>query len=72
MIPLFKVKIPRDVGSLIEEVYNSGVITEGVYSDRFEAMFGEFIGNPNTCLVNSCTSAIAIAAHMCGVGPEMR
>ena len=50
-------------------MYDSGFITEGEYSDRFEAAFGEYIGNPNTCLVNSCTSALTLAAHMCDIQP---
>lgn len=67
MIPLFKVNKPRDVGRLIEEVYNSGVITEGEYSDEFERIFGEYIGNPNVRLVNSGTSALTLAAYLCGI-----
>lgn len=69
MIPLFKIFKPPGIGKIIEEVYDSGFITEGDYSDRFEQLFSQYIGNPNTCLVNSCTSALTLAAHMCGVSP---
>lgn len=69
MIPLFKVHNPGGIGTAIDLVYESGIITEGEYSDRFERDFGDFIENPNVCLTNSCTSALVLAAHMCGIGP---
>ena len=64
MIPLFKVHIPADIGTTLQEVFDSGFITEGEYSDKFEKAIGEYIENPNVCLVNSCTSALHLAAHM--------
>lgn len=67
MIPLFKVHKPEGIGQKLEEVFNSGFLTEGEYSDQFEREFGELIGNPNTCLTNSCTSSLDLARHMCGV-----
>jgi len=69
MIPLFKVHKPIGVEKLISEVWESGFITEGEYSDKFEKMFGEYVGNKNTSLVNSCTSAIALTSRMCGIQP---
>jgi dTDP-4-amino-4,6-dideoxygalactose transaminase len=69
MIPLFKVRHPKGLGNLIDKVYESGIITEGDYADEFEKKIGEYIGNPNVCLVNSCTSALSLAAHMCSIGP---
>lgn len=69
MIPLMKVHTPPNIGQVLQEVWDSGFVTEGEYSDRFEKEFGEWIGNPNTVLVNSCTSAIWLAAHMSGVQP---
>ena len=69
MIPLFKIYNPGGIGAAIDEVYESGFITEGEYSDRFEQKFGEYIGNPNVCLVNSCTSALWLAGHMCDIKP---
>ena len=58
MIPLFKVHHPKGIGQKIEEVFEDGFITEGEHSDLFEKKFGEYINNPNVCLVNSCTSAL--------------
>lgn len=69
MIPLMKVHVPPNIAEVVGEVWNSGFITEGEYSDRFEKMFGEYIKNPNVCLTNSCTSALTLAAHMCDIKP---
>jgi len=69
MIPLFKIFDTGTIGSAIDAVYKSGFITEGEYSDRFETQFGEYVGNPNVCLVNSCTSALWLAGHVCGIRP---
>lgn len=67
MIPLFKIYNPGTIGNLVQKVYDEGVITEGEYSDQFEKIFGEYIGNEHTCIVNSCTSALSLAAHMCDI-----
>lgn len=69
MIPLMKVHVPPNIADVVGEVWNSGFVTEGEYSDRFEKMLGEYIENPNVCLTNSCTSAITLAAHMCDINP---
>ena len=69
MIPLFKVHCPINIGSKIEDIFKSGTITEGVVSDQFEKVFADYIGNPNTCMVNSCTSALTLAAHVIGIKP---
>lgn len=69
MIPLFKIHHPKGVGEKIEKVFESGIISEGEVADRFESEFSEFVGNPYTALVNSCTSALVLAYRMCGVGP---
>ncbi len=69
MISLFKIHTPEDIGKTVQEVFDSGFITEGTYSDRFEQEFGAYIGNPNAVLVNSCTSAIHLAAVVSNVGP---
>ena len=67
-IPLFKVHTPEKMGFKLQEIFDSWFLTEGEYSDRFEKEFGALIGNPNTCLTNSCTSALDLARYMCGVG----
>jgi perosamine synthetase len=67
MIPLFKVNIPKNIGNKLQEVFDSGMVTEGVYSDEFEDKFGKFINNKNTALVNSGTSALTLAYILSGV-----
>tara|TARA_R100000234_G_C4984263_1_gene172450 strand:- start:189 stop:1280 length:1092 start_codon:yes stop_codon:yes gene_type:complete len=69
MISLFKVHTPPGLGLALEETFNSGFITEGDKSDEFEKQFGEFVGNENCCLMNSCTSALTLAYDMSNVGP---
>lgn len=69
MIPLFKINVPKNIGAKLQEVFDSGMITEGHYSDQFEKEFGEFIGNKNVSLLNSGTSALSLAYRLCGVGP---
>lgn len=69
MINLFKVHTPPGVGNVLGKVFDSGFITEGDYSDRFEQEFGNYIQNKNTCLVNSCTSALTLAYRMTDLGP---
>ena len=64
MIPLFKVHHPTGIGNIIEDIFKSGFVSEGEYSDKFEKDFSIFIDNPNTCMVNSCTSALSLAAHL--------
>ncbi len=70
MIPLFKVHCPDNIGYKIEEVFKTGFITEGEYSDKFETEFSSYIENNNTSLVNSCTSALTLAYHTCDLKPE--
>jgi len=67
MIPLFKVHVPEGVEKAVAEVWRSGFVTEGEFSDRFESMFGDYVKNPNTSLVNSCTSALTLSSRLCDI-----
>jgi dTDP-4-amino-4,6-dideoxygalactose transaminase len=69
MIPLFKVHSPHGVEAAVRKVFESGFITEGEFSDRFELELSEWMGNKNCALVNSCTSALTLAYDLCGIGP---
>ena len=69
MIPLFKVHTPANVGKKIQEVFDSGFITEGQYSDEFEEKIQNFLGTNTALLVNSGTSSLSLAYHLCDVGP---
>lgn len=68
MIPLFKVHHPKNIGNKIEKVFETGFITEGEYSDKFEKQFSSYVGNNKTSLVNSCTSALTLAYHASDLG----
>lgn len=63
-IELFKIHNPPNIGKKIQEVFDSGLITEGKYSDKFENMFANYVNNKHTSLVNSCTSALTLAYHL--------
>jgi dTDP-4-amino-4,6-dideoxygalactose transaminase len=69
MIPLFKIHTPPDMGKKLQSVFDSGFLTEGYWSDKFEDLFSSYVQNKNTCLLNSCTSALAIASHVIGIKP---
>jgi len=70
MIPLFKVHVPDNIGQVIQNVFDSGVVTEGEISDRFESEFSDLVKNKNSSLLNSGTSALTLAYRMSGVGPD--
>lgn len=69
MINLFKVHSPPNIGAKLQEVWESGFVTEGQYSDQFEEKFGKYIGNDKVSLTNSCTSSLCLAARMCDIKP---
>ena len=69
MIPLFKIFLPQGMGSKIEDLFATGFVSEGKYSDDFEAEFGAYIGNANCSLVNTGTSALTLAYKLCDVNP---
>jgi dTDP-4-amino-4,6-dideoxygalactose transaminase len=66
MIPLFKVHVPPNIGAIVQEVFDSGVITEGKYADEFEHQLSKRF-TAYTSLVNSGTSALTLAYRMAGV-----
>jgi dTDP-4-amino-4,6-dideoxygalactose transaminase len=54
----------------LEQVLNSGYIGQGPQVEAFETQLQESFHLPHRPLtVNSCTSAIDLALHLCGVGP---
>ena len=68
MIPLFKVHTPENIGQKIQEVFDSGFITEGEYSDKFEKEVSNYLES-ETLLVNSGTSSLSLAYHLCDIQP---
>lgn len=71
MLPLVKPYIaPRDeLMPEIERVLYSGYIAEGEAAWRFEDGFKEFLGNPNTLVVQSGTAALHLALLLLNVEP---
>ncbi len=68
MIPLFKVFMADDAHEAVAKVLSSGQVAQGPVVDEFESKLQERFGVP-VVTVNSGTSAIELALHLCGVGP---
>lgn len=68
MTPLFKVFMSPSAPDAVSEVLQSGYIGQGALVDRFETELAKFFGH-TVVTVNSCTSALDLAFHLCGVGP---
>lgn len=70
MIPLFKVRMSKDVDSFVSPVLASGYIGQGPKVEEFENALWEELKTPTRPItVNSCTSAIDLALELIGVGP---
>ena len=69
-IPLFKVFMADDAPERVADVLRSGYIGQGPQVDRFEAaLTAAFVSDTPVLTVNSCTSALDLALHLCGVVP---
>lgn len=66
-VPLFRVAMHPDAGARVAETLASGYVGEGKKVAEFEAAFGQLAGAPGVLAVNSCTAAIDLALHLCGV-----
>ena len=70
MIQLFKVRMSEKAPQLVGEVLLSGFVGQGVKVEEFEnALQEELKTTIRPVTLNSCTSAIDLALHLCGVGP---
>ena len=70
MIPLFKVRMAEEASDAVTKVLNSGFIGQGKCVEQFEDLLWEELGTDvRPITVNSCTSAIDLALHLCDVGP---
>jgi|TARA_B100001964_G_scaffold227024_1_gene276513 dTDP-4-amino-4,6-dideoxygalactose transaminase len=67
-IPMFKVFIPKTVNKEIIKTLKSGSLSEGPKVKKFQKLISNFIGNKNTVLFNSCTSALTAAYKISGIG----
>jgi dTDP-4-amino-4,6-dideoxygalactose transaminase len=68
-IPFAKVQICGNELKYIREVLNSGWLTTSSKAFQFERLFAEYIGAKYACAVNSCTSALHLAAEAAGIKP---
>lgn len=69
-IPLFKVFMPKSVERPLLKTIRSGYVGEGPRVKEFENKFGKWIGNKNVLMVNSGTSALHLALHLCIDNPD--
>jgi dTDP-4-amino-4,6-dideoxygalactose transaminase len=67
-LPLFRVYMSRAADRQVAEVLASGYIGQGQMVDRFEHELQEFMGR-DVLTLNSCTSALDLALHLCAVKP---
>ncbi len=68
IIPFSKVAIAGNELKYIKEVLDSGWLTTSSKALLFEKKFAEYIGVRYACAVNSCTSALHLAAEASGLG----
>lgn len=55
------------VGPAVQETLYSGYIAEGQKVIQFGKLIADYIGNPRTVLMNSCTTALTVAYRLSGV-----
>jgi perosamine synthetase len=67
MIPLFKPSCTDEEVAAVSRVLRSGWWGMGPEVEAFEAEFAEYVGVAHAVAVNSCTSALELAARACGI-----
>lgn len=63
-VPLFQVKMSDRAPDMVAEVLRSGYVGQGKRCDEFEAVMKRHFECDEVLFVNSCTSALHLAAHM--------
>ncbi len=70
MIPLFKVLMSPEAEKAATEVLRSGYVGQGPKVEEFERLLKDYYRSDTDILtLNSCTSAIDLALHLCDVRP---
>lgn len=69
MIELFKVFMAPEAAPAVSKVLDSGYIGQGPIEKEFEEALKKRLDVPNLMLLNSCTSALQLAAYLAGVRP---
>lgn len=63
-IPLFKVAMSENIGSVVTETLKSGYIGQGPKVEQFEKLLRGYLGNPFVNTVNCATSGIHLCLHV--------
>jgi len=69
MIPLYKVHMPSGIGSVVSEVLQTGRLSDGPDVGRFEALLGDYLGNPLISATSDVSSSLTLCLRQAGVGP---
>lgn len=70
-VPFFRAPLGQDEIDAVADCIRSGWLTTGKINQKFEAAFGEALGDPSIhCIsVNSATAGLHLAVEAIGVGP---
>jgi perosamine synthetase len=68
-IPLIRPFINDRVKELVNEVLDSGFLTEGPITAQFERAVANFLGVKHTVAFTSCTTGLETALRVAGIGP---
>ena len=67
-VPLFDICLGTEEKNAVQQVLDSGWLTMGPMTEKFEHAFSEFIGVQHAVAVNSCTAALHLAHLVLGIG----
>jgi dTDP-4-amino-4,6-dideoxygalactose transaminase len=67
-VPLFDLDLGHEEYEAVEDVLDSGWITTGPCTKKFESAFAEFLGVQHAIAVSSGTAAMHLAHHALGLG----
>ena len=68
-IPFARIPLCGNELKYLKEVLTSGWLTTSTKAFQFEKQFAEYVGAKYACAVNSCTSALHLAAEAIGIRP---
>jgi perosamine synthetase len=68
-IPITRPHMAGGEQAAVAEAIASGWISQGPRVREFERAFAARVGAPEAVATTSCTTALALALHVCGVGP---
>lgn len=70
MIPIAKPLLGAAEANAACEAVLSGWVSQGPQVEAFEAEFAHFVGATFACAVSNCTTALHLALHALGIGPD--